>query len=105
MWLFTSGSFVSIVANRDDPKKLLVRGREEGHIERLFPKASVFQMDDADYRYRALVSRKVVAQVFAKQVADIGYDNFKQTVTESRYHTACLGVWSVMHELQSNPVR
>ena len=41
-----------------------------------------------------------MAQVLAKQIASIGYDNFKHTVTEPRYHASCMGVWSVMNDLQ-----
>lgn len=100
MWLFTSGSFISVVADRDSTDMLLISARADGHIQHLFPRAKVFHRDDADYRFRALVSRKTVQQVIAKQVASIGYDNFKHTVTEPRYHSACLRVWSTMNRLQ-----
>lgn len=102
MWLFLPNSFLSIVADRDNPQNLLVRARLAGHIPNLFPKAKVFQMEDADYRYRALVSRSNVVKVIAKQVEGVAYTNFKSTVHEPRYHHACMEVWSVMHSLQLN---
>ena len=38
MWLFTSNSFVSVVADRDDTQssRLLVRARIKGDIDQLF---------------------------------------------------------------------
>lgn len=101
MWLFTSGGFISVVADRDSTDKLLVRARAAGHIQSVFPKAKVFHMDAADYRFRALISRRTVQQVIAKQVGNIEYDNFKSTVHDHRYHTACMDVWGVMHRLQA----
>jgi hypothetical protein len=100
MWIFTSDGFVSIVADRDSDDKLLVRGRSPDHIRSLFPKAKVFTLDLADYRYRALLSRKTVAQVLAKKAAGIRYDNFKSTVTDPAYHGACMQVWSTVNRLQ-----
>jgi hypothetical protein len=34
MWLFCEKGFVSIVVDRDDPDRLLVRARVKGDIER-----------------------------------------------------------------------
>jgi hypothetical protein len=101
MWIFTSRGFISVVADRGSTDMLLVRARADGHIQHLFPRAKVFQMDDADYRYRALVSRKVAQQVIAKLVESMAYDNFKNSIAEPRYHDACRDVWAVMHGLQS----
>jgi hypothetical protein len=100
MWLFFSESFVSVVADHDDPKKLLVRARVQGHIETLFPAAKVFKATGSDYLFRALISRKTVKQVVADQLENIQYDNFKNTVGDWELHNSYLKVWSVMHELQ-----
>jgi hypothetical protein len=100
MWLFTSESFVSIVADRDNPENLLVRARVGDHLKALFPTAVVVETPNADYRYRATLDHKIVERVVAKQVASIGYDNFKDTVVDPDYHAACLRVWSAMHQLQ-----
>lgn len=100
MWIFSSGAFVSVVADRDNTKNLLVRARVDGHIEHLFPKVKVFQIEGSDYLYRSLVSRKAVAEMVAKQVGSIEYDNFKNSVPDPAYHAACLLVWSDMNRLQ-----
>ena len=43
MWLFTSKTFLSVVADKDQPDgpKLLVRSRVQGDIEEVFPDADV----------------------------------------------------------------
>jgi hypothetical protein len=100
MWIFTSGSFVSIVADRDNFQTLLVRARLANHIHALFPKAKVFELEEADYQFRARVSRECAVKVIAKQVEGVGYPNFKNTVQDPRYHQSCMEVWGVMHRLQ-----
>jgi hypothetical protein len=52
MWLFTSNSFVSVVADRDDTQSslLLVRARIKGDIDQLFPDAEVMETPLTDYR-------------------------------------------------------
>ncbi len=100
MWIFTNESFISVVADRDDPKKLLVRARVAGHIQALFPRAKVFQVEGSDYRHRALVSRRTVKQVVARRVEAIDYDNFKNSVGDCELHKSYMEVWSVMHKLQ-----
>jgi hypothetical protein len=65
---------------QEDP--LVVQGRVKGDIEALFPKADVRLSPARDYRFRALVARKVVAEVLAKKAMDIDYDNFKDSITD-----------------------
>lgn len=47
MWICTNKSFLSIVADRSNNENLLVRARISGHIENVFPDASVFTMENA----------------------------------------------------------
>jgi hypothetical protein len=65
MWLFTSFGFVSIVQDRDNPHNLLVRARVADHLQSLFPKSQVLATPYADYRYRAIVNKKVVRKFLA----------------------------------------
>ena len=100
MWICTSNGFLSVVANRDDKSTLLVRARLAGHIESAFPDAKIFYKTGSDYLYRALIPREEVAQVIAKQITDINYDNFKNSVKNRPYHDALLGMWTIMYRLQ-----
>ena len=105
MWLFTSSGFVSIVQDRDNKDNLMVRARVRDHLKALFPAAAIIETVDADYRYRATVVRNVVQQAMADQVNAIDYPNFKDTVTDAPYHSACLQVWSSMHQLQMQTLK
>lgn len=100
MWCCLNRSFISIVADRHDKKRLLVRARIAGHIEAVFPDAEVFTDVEADYFYRAYISRAEVGRVLAAEVRRIDYDNFKSSVANQALHDAYLGFWRIMHTLQ-----
>lgn len=101
MWIFLNNAFLSIVDKGGDGSTLLVRARQEGDIERVFPKADVKETPRNDYRYRARLGREEVAQAVAESVRAIGYPNFKATVKEPDRHDAYLGVWEVMYHYQA----
>jgi hypothetical protein len=103
MWLFTSRGFISIVQHVDDADCLLVRARVRDHLKALFPAAAIVETVDSDYRYRSNVPRKVVQQVLADQVNAINYPNFKNSVSDPAYRSACNRVWGVMRVLQEWP--
>jgi len=102
MWIFLSGSFLSIV-DKGDPsgQTLLVRARRAGDIERVFPLADVGKSKRTDYRYRARIDREEVALRVADEVRGIDYPNFKSTVREHDRHDAYMAVWKAMYGYQS----
>jgi hypothetical protein len=102
MWLCLNSAFLSVVADRNNKDRLLVRARMAGHIEAVFPEAEVFTDAGADYFYRAFIEREVVAQQFSKEVRGIDYDNFKSSVTDQALHDSYIGVWRIMHKLQTD---
>lgn len=103
MWVFTTKGFYSIVADKNDPNRLLVRSRIEGDIEKQWPRADVDHTPDSDYAYRTFLPRKVVAQTLAEIVSGIKYTNFKASIEDKRrredYYSA---VWNVMATLQAD---
>lgn len=102
MWVFLSNAMVSIVAHRTKPGHLMVRARIRGDLQRVFPGARVSRTPDADYLYRATLSRQTVAARLADQVQGISYPNFKGSIpagqgTRSRaYHRT----WDAMMDAQ-----
>jgi hypothetical protein len=100
MWIFLNDAFLSIVEDRDDKTRLLVRARVAGDIEKAFPDATVTHTPRADYAYRAFVRREVVAEVIERRVGEIAYPNFKNSVRDHARHDAYMGVWSVMRRYQ-----
>jgi hypothetical protein len=102
MWIFGSNSFLSIV-DKGDPsgKTLLVRGRKDGDIERLFPDAVVQVGGGTDYLFRARINREEVALRIADAVREVNYPNFKSSVYENDRHDAYMGVWESMYGFQN----
>ena len=101
MWLCLKQSFISVVTDRNRPDRLLVRARMAGHIEALFPEATVFTDSSADYLFRAFVDRKEVALQLSNEILEIDYDNFKDSVADQVLHAAYFEFWRVMNKLQN----
>ena len=102
MWIFTSNAFVSIVEDRNDKSRLLVRARDKDAIKAIFPNADSKHTLYSDYPYRAYVDRVEVAETMKRNVMGIDYDNFKNSIPASNhiFHNACMKVWSVMRKMQ-----
>lgn len=102
MWLFTSFGMLSIVQSATDKSQLVVRSREPGVVEHLFPQAKVTQTAGRDYLYRAYLPRQQVADRVAQYVLDLAYGNFKDSIPMSKelYHDVCFKVWSNMAAIQ-----
>jgi hypothetical protein len=106
MWLFTTQGFYSVVAHRRDAEKLIVRARAREDLEALreqIPELRVFADPNADYRWRAIVTRAEWVAAVAQLASDVDYDNFKSAVgarqgrrRERLYHR----VWAALQELQ-----
>jgi hypothetical protein len=106
MWLFTTQGFYSVVAHRRDRDRLIVRARAREDLEALreqIPELRIHSDPDADYRWRAVVTRAEWVAVVAELATELDYDNFKRAVAtrqgrerERLYHR----VWAALRELQ-----
>jgi hypothetical protein len=101
MWIMTNNSFVSAVQDRHNPEQLCVRARIKGDLESLFgDNTEVSETHDSDYRFRTFLPKTVVAETIAKNVQDIEYDNFKNSVDDNDRHDAYIDVWTAMYRYQ-----
>jgi hypothetical protein len=101
MWLFTTDGFLSIVSKDCRPDQVMVRARVKADLKRAFPKAVIrTTRPPADYRYRAVVTRKALAAYLARVVGRLAYANFKDTVRDDARHQAYMRVWQAMFALQ-----
>ena len=100
MWIQFNNAFLSIVENRYNKLELLVRARVKGDIEKIFPEADVFEDDNADYKYRAFISKAKVAARMMLKMTEINYDNFKSSVKEIARKNAYSNVWVELRKLQ-----
>jgi hypothetical protein len=96
MWVLLNDAFLSIVQDKDDRSRLLVRARCREDIERVFAGAAVVEGAGSDYAYRAFLPRGTVAATLTARVEEIDYPNFKDSVREAWRHDASLAVWRVL---------
>ena len=85
----TTQGFYSVVRHRDDPDKLIVRGRAREDLDALqtqIPNLQVFSDQNADYRWRAVVTEAEWVAAIAQLAGEIDYDNFKSAVAERQGH-------------------
>lgn len=119
MWLFTPFGFFSCVAHRDEPDFICVRARAradllafltrfpelDGHV----PDGAIIATPDADYPYRAIVTRTGLSEVLSAFVLDeLAYDNFKSEVGRvagSARAKPLHDVWEVMHAVEDADAR
>ena len=105
MWVFTTDGFFSVVAHRARPGFVLVRARAREDLEALahrIPRLVMEEDVDADYRWRAVVSRAEWQNALAGMAGKIDYDNFKNAVADraGARRAALYGeVWSLMRPL------
>lgn len=59
MWIFRNDAMLSVVENWDDPTLLLVRSRQHGDIEKVFPNAETFSEVG---KYDGVADTRMVAQ-------------------------------------------
>ena len=99
-------AYFSIAENKNKIDELLVRARIEGDIEKIFPDAVVQQWAGTDYRYRTSLPRTFVAEAIKKEIENIDYDNFKNSVPldDFQRNEAYHDVWFDLLELQQ-PLR
>jgi hypothetical protein len=105
MWIFLNCAMLSIVAHRTEPNSLLVRARERGDIERVFPNVETWEDASADYRYRAVIPRDQVARAIGECAAGIAYPNFKGSVRDDARHDWYMDVWAAGDRHQQAAVR
>lgn len=104
MWVFVKDAFFSVVQDRGDASRLMVRARLAGDLERHFPRATVLEHSpgEADYRFRAFLPREEVEAWLLEQLRAVRYPDFKSQVPVAhglRYR-AYMGVWETMNEAQ-----
>lgn len=112
MWLMRNDAFLSLVAHRTKPGTILVRARQQEHLQILREwlttqgvKASIRTEFPSDYPYRLEVSQVLMATFAYESVMGVDYDNFKNSVEDKPYHDALMKVWGAMRSLTPRSVQ
>jgi hypothetical protein len=112
MWMFTQTGFFSVVQDRNDKSKLHIRARFREDLERLraqyIPKLAIKHTPQADYAYRAEMSRRDYVLLASALAAAVDYPNFKDRVTDEQghdRHMLYMDVWTTMLRAQRDAER
>jgi hypothetical protein len=101
MWLCFNNAFVSAVADRNDPNRLVARARRREHLVNLFGgDVDIIESTNSDYKYRVFVGRRVLADLAHKTLMSLSYDNFKDSVEDDDLHDLYADFWELHHEIQ-----
>ncbi len=101
MWLCFNNAFVSAVADRNNPDRLVVRSRRREHLVNVFGRdADITESTDSDYKYRVFVERRVLADFVHRTLMSLDYDNFKNSVQDDDLHDLYADFWELHHEIQ-----
>ena len=108
MWIFTSGGFVSIVENYNQPGFFLVRARKEEHLREFLSAQGqldttaheISETPGRDYRWRASVLVQKLKETSVLDLRAITYPNFKNSIHDGEYRHVASDVWTAAGSLQ-----
>jgi len=105
MWIFTSTGFVSAVAHRDGPERIVVRARDRASLDALVARtgAEVNPWQGSDYAFRIVMPREEFAAWVAEQAEAIDYRNFKTSAHQRRggaFAEVLHEVWDALYRYQ-----
>lgn len=131
MWIFTTEGFISAVADKKDPDKLVIRARDKKSLESMlqtielageainadaeegveaveFGPFEIVTGQGTDYRWRVSGMDKGTFALFMQfEIMNfLSYTNYKDALTESRgekYHRAAMNVWVDMLAVDDGP--
>jgi hypothetical protein len=100
MWLCFNDGFLSAVADKNDPTRLMVRARRKKDLRNVFGDVEIIKNAGTDYRWRTFVDRRAFAALVAARVEKINYPNFKNSVEDQDLHDLYLDFWTMHSRYQ-----
>jgi hypothetical protein len=101
MWLCLNDGFLSVVADRNDGSRLLVRARRLRDLINIVGNdVEVLENAGSDYRWRTFVDRKAFSTMMAARIEAIGYTNFKNSAKDHELHDLYMEFWGVHKRYQ-----
>jgi len=86
MWICLTTGFLSVIADKD-PAKLIVLARRKRDLLNTFGQdVAVVETPDRHYRWRIFIDRESFKAVLAGQIDAINYTNFKKSVKDKDLH-------------------
>jgi hypothetical protein len=110
MWLITKAGFYSVVQHRENHDLVLIRSRVGADIRRLkeqyIPGLELVKNENADYPFRAIATKKELANAMVQMIQELDYDNFKNMIHKvygHARHEVYSRIWGILHQLQAGP--
>lgn len=100
MWIFFNTGFISVVQDRDDLNRLIVRARRPEILSTAFPNEAIKVSDRSDYRFRVFVSRRQLGEALCRAIVAIDYPNFKSSVNDPELNDLYNEIWALGLEYQ-----
>ncbi len=111
MWIYLNTGFYSVVHKPPCQKdELLVRTRSKVDIDKLQKQlkekfnfdGEILSTPKADYAFRMVVPRHMIATFLVGAIMELDYPNFKNTIQGKDYqrHDAYMKCWEAMYEWQ-----
>ena len=101
MWLCFNDGFLSVVSDKDDPARLMVRARRKQVLLNVCGNdVEVIENAGSDYRWRTFVDRKAFSALVAARIDKIGYTNFKNSVADGDLHQLYMEFWELHRDYQ-----
>lgn len=105
MWLFTETGFVSVVQDRQDSNKMVVRARDKESLQPLMDAYGVklVNLKNRDYPHRVFLTRKQFVDWLVESGETLDYDNYKNRVSKTRgydFASPLHDVWATMLRLE-----
>src|SRR6185369_8951253 len=105
MWICFNDGFVSAVADKNDPARLMVRARRKKDLMNVFgANVKIIENAGADYRWRTFIERKAFAALVATRIENINYTNFKDSVAADDLHDLYMTFWGLHKRYQEQDV-
>lgn len=104
MYVLTKYGLVSIVENKDNSNKVMIRARTKNAIGNFCPKSihsKIKHRKNADYEYGISLSKQAAGVLLTSMLHEIDYTNFKQELENDRtgIRTLAYKIWSLGVEL------
>lgn len=95
MWICFNDGFLSVVADKHDSTRLMVRARRKQDLLNAVGKeAEIVETPDRDYGWRTFIARKDFKAIVGGRIDKIDYTNFKNSVENYDLHEMHLDFWA-----------
>ena len=96
MWFCLNNGFLSVVADKDNANRLMVRARRKADLSNIFgPDAEVIETPEADYGWRVFIDRERFKVLVNALIDRIDYTNFKNSVRDDDLHDLYTEFWGL----------